>query len=402
MNPIRLKSIRNIVFLAALALIVLAGCAPMVADASATLSAAAAQPGSRDVRLGSIEIEGTLEQISNDALVVDGLHFRVDDQSVVVSALQAGDRVQVKAVLLPDDSRYAQSVKLRHSDDGEKGFWFYGFVEAIGADQWVISSIPVAVNAGTRIGNNIQVGSYVDVDGYVINGVMTAEEIKLEDDRRSAKTPGTPNVEMEFIGVIESIQNGVYVISGKTVLTNARTEIEGSLAVGMKVEVHAALQPDGAYLAREIELVLSDDDVWKTMPPGAAGDEVEFIGVIESIQNGALVVGGKTLITTPSTEIKAALAIGVLVKVHAFLQPDGTYLAREIELTNQDDNSGISNPDDDDRSGNDDDGQRDDDRSGNDDGSQSDDDRSGNDNDDQRDDDNDDNDDDDDDQGKDG
>lgn len=353
MNTPRVKPLRKLIILAALALIVMAGCAPLVADASATLSAAAPAQISGDdgnVRLARIELKGSVEQISSDSLVVDGQFFRIDDQSVVVSALKAGDRVQVKAVLLPDDSRYAQSVKLYLSDDDSNSFKFYGFVQSIGTDQWMISSTPVSVSASTTISANILVGSFVEVEGRIVNGTMVADKIQLEDGPKMTKTPGVDdgkNGESEFFGVIESISNGVYMISGKTVATNASTEIKGNLAVGMKVKVHATLQSNGSYLAREIEPALPGDDAQKTKTPGASNGEVEFIGKIDGFQNGVLVIGGKTVRTNASTEIKGVLAVGVMVKVHASLQSDGSYLAREIELTSQDDNSGKSGTDDD-------------------------------------------------------
>jgi len=124
------------------------------------------------------------------------------------------------------------------------------------------------------------------------------------------------------------------------VRTAAGTEIKGALAVGMMVKVHATLQADGTYLAREIEAARGDD-ASSTATPGVPGSgEVEFFGKIESIQNGVYVIGGRTVRTAPQTEIKGALAVGMMVKVHATLQADGTYLAREIELSNGDDNSG--------------------------------------------------------------
>jgi len=366
----------RLVFLAVFFLLGLSACAPAAADAANTPLAAAplnnAEAASFETRLVRIELNGTLEQISEQSAVVDGQTLRLDEQSVVVSALKPGDRVQVKAVLLPDNSLYAQSVKLDLSASSTGSFKFYGFIEQTGTENWRISSIIVQVTPATAISAGISMGSFVEVEGRILNGQLLADKIALEDSPKTGSTavPGVPGSgEVEFFGKIESIQNGVYVIGGRTVRTAAQTEIKGALAVGLIVKVHATLQADGSYLAREIEPARGDDTV-KTVTPRVPGSgEVEFFGKIESIQNGVYVIGGRTVRTAAQTEIKGALAVGLMVKVHATLQADGTYLAREIELSNGDDNSGSDDnsgkggDDDNSGKGGDDDGKGDDDYS---------------------------------------
>src|SRR5687767_15120627 len=69
----------------------------------------------------------------------------------------------------------------------------------------------------------------------------------------------------------------------------------------------------------------------------AAGAEVEFTGVVTSIGADEWVVGAETVRVTPLTEIKAGVALGAVVKVHASPGPDGVLVAREIELAADDD-----------------------------------------------------------------
>ncbi len=385
MNHKSNRVIGMLVGLTALMLLGLSACAPATADAANTpppadpLNAGAA---SFDARLARIELNGILEQINAQTAVVDGRTFRLDGQSEVVSALKAGDRVQVKAVLLPDNSLYAQSLTLDLSLSSTSSFKFYGFVEEMGSNAWRISAIAVQVAPATVIASGIGLGNFVEVEGRILNGQLLADKIMLEDSSQtgSTSTPGAAGSgEVEFFGKVESIQNGVVVIGGRTVRTTASTEIKGTLAVGLMVKVHATLQADGSYLAREIEPTEAED-MGKTSTPGAVGSgEVEFFGKVESIQNGVVVIGGRTVRTTAGTEIKGALAVGLMVKVHATLQADGSYLAREIELSqgdddrSGDDHSGRSGGDDqeDDYSdkgrGGDDDDDDDDDRKGGDD-----------------------------------
>ncbi|MFN7035504.1 MAG: DUF5666 domain-containing protein [Bellilinea sp.] len=275
----RFQKLRWIALMAGLWMVALAACAPAATDASAAFPAASqdqAEDSSFTGQLVRIELRGTLEQIQEQSLVVNGQSFRIDEQSVVVSALKVGDRVQVKAILLPDNSRYAQSVLLDQSDDDSGSFKFYGFVEAIGQDVWQISSFEVQVNSQTAVSAGIQVGDFVEVEGRALNNQWVAEKISLEDDRAAAatSTPGVPGSgEVEFYGKIESIQNGVYVIGGRTVRTTAGTEIKGALALGMMVKVHATLQADGGYLAREIEPENGDNGSSKSGDDDKSGDD---------------------------------------------------------------------------------------------------------------------------------
>ena len=266
--------------LAVFILLGLTACAPATADAANTPLAAAplnnAESASFETRLVRIELNGTLEQISEQTAVVDGQTFRLDGQSVVVSALKPGDRVQVKAVLLPDNSLYAQSVKLYLSASSSSSFKFYGFVEETGTESWRISSIIVQVAPATTISAGTGMGSFVEVEGRILNGQLLADKIALEDSPKTGKTvtPGVPGSgEVEFFGKIESIQNGVYGIGGRTVRTAAGTEIKGALAVGMMVKVHATLQADGTYLAREIELSNGDDNSGSDDNSGKGSDD---------------------------------------------------------------------------------------------------------------------------------
>ena len=65
---------------------------------------------------------------------------------------------------------------------------------------------------------------------------------------------------------------------------------------------------------------------------GTAGSEIEFTGVVTSIGGNAWEIGDSTVRVSAQTEIKAGVALGALVKVHASPQSDGSLLAREIEL----------------------------------------------------------------------
>lgn len=84
--------------------------------------------------------------------------------------------------------------------------------------------------------------------------------------------------------------------------------------------------------------------------------EVEFTGTVEVIASDMWVVSGRTVVVTAGTEIKSGLSIGVLAKVHAVSQADGTLLAREIEPVEGNDNGNSNSNSNDNGNSNDDNG----------------------------------------------
>lgn len=61
--------------------------------------------------------------------------------------------------------------------------------------------------------------------------------------------------------------------------------------------------------------------------------EVEFSGAIESVSPDGIQINGKFVKIDDFTEIKGAIAVGAVVKVHALENADGVLVADEIEVT---------------------------------------------------------------------
>ncbi len=155
--------------------------------------------------------------------------------------------------------------------------------------------------------------------------------------------------EVEFIGTIESFDNGVLMVSGRKVVITAQTEVKFQPQKGLNVKVHGTVQADGSVLAREISSVPAGQathmpDMSRT--PGAEptheqhatreANETEFTGTVSSINGNVFVVDSITVIVTG--EIKGTIAVGDMVKVHGVKQADGSVMAREIEKVGADDN----------------------------------------------------------------
>jgi hypothetical protein len=154
--------------------------------------------------------------------------------------------------------------------------------------------------------------------------------------------------EVEFSGVVESLSDDSWTVSGVSFAVTTATEIKGAFTVGDPVKVHALLDPTDQLTASEIEAAVpetEDLDSDNGFDDDEHDDEMEFTGAVDSMGGGSWVIGGKTVAILPSTEIKRSINLGDLVKVHAF-DADGVLTAREIELAQGDDFE--ENPDDDD------------------------------------------------------
>ena len=179
---------------------------------------------------------------------------------------------------------------------------------------------------------------------------------------------------VEIEGRVESVTAPDVVVRVRrqlwTVRTTIATRIEkddrritlAQILPGDQVEVEGVLLADGSLLAREIEVEGEDPDE----------NEVEFTGTIESITGNVLVISGRTVIVTSSTVIKKdgvrirvdQLLIGDRVEVEGVRLADGTILAAELEVRDEedeDDNDDDQDDDDDDEDDDDDDDDEDDD-----------------------------------------
>ena len=66
--------------------------------------------------------------------------------------------------------------------------------------------------------------------------------------------------EIEFTGVVESIDGETWLIAGRTVMVTNQTEIQGVIEVGKAVKVHAAPNGEGVLMAREIQFLEAGQD----------------------------------------------------------------------------------------------------------------------------------------------
>jgi len=269
-------------------------------------------------------------------------------------------------VLLAACGSIPPGVSVKLAPDGQSAqVVFTGRVDAIGPAVWTIGGYSLAVDAATVIDGSIAAGDPVRVVATVTRaGAATADSISLASgpvpsDLRSMQgmdffhelqetaTPattgtvvssGTPEPtsqgtpmpkkvgELELTGTVSSIGSGEWVVAGLTFLIDSRTHIDGTIAVGDSVRVHAVVDPDGSYTATSIGPAGGN----ATATPAVSG-HLEFTGAVQAIASGEWTVGGIVLLVTDRTHINGSPAVGDTVKVEAFVNGDGSLTAQVIQ-----------------------------------------------------------------------
>jgi hypothetical protein len=161
-------------------------------------------------------------------------------------------------------------------------FSLSGVVTSIEGATWTVNDVPFQVTSETITTGAPQFGSYVLVEGRV-----------LEDDSRVADTVTVINDHEEtssFTGVLESMDGLVWKVSGTDILVNDQTELSDGLAVNDPVKVKFIVLADDRWLAVEIEKLDEDHEE----PPAPV---VETPGP-SSVVTPTLPVSG-TIMSTP-------------------------------------------------------------------------------------------------------
>lgn len=194
---------------------------------------------------------------------------------------------------------------------------FEGAIARIEADRWRIGDQVVLITAQTTIdkrGGAPEVGAWARVTAVRReDGAIEALEIVIV---RPAQRP--PEVS-EFQGVIESISEIEWVISGRAVQITPQTQIEGTPAVGRLASVRAERSGAGPWVATHIRI--SEPEII-----------VQFEGVIESFSGAQWIIAGYAVSIAADTVIEGVPAVGAIAEVEAIQKADGTLLARWIRI----------------------------------------------------------------------
>jgi len=203
-----------------------------------------------------------------------------------------------------------------------------GAVEGIGDTQWTISRIVLSVDAFSKIDAGLALQDLAEVQAeFLPDGRLYAREIHGV----SAASAPLEGSEIEFVGLVESIGGTSWRVAGIEVTVTPETEIKGALAVGDLAKVHALAAQNGKLTAREIEPAETE------LGDNEFVDEVEFTGIVDSIASDAWTISGRTVLISDRTEIKGTLTVGDYVKVHGQYNSGDKFVAREIELEENED-----------------------------------------------------------------
>jgi hypothetical protein len=319
-------------------------------------------PGGNNPPTTVVEIKGAVQSmpasglignwtIAGKALVADG-STKFDQEE---GALGVGAIVEAKAAPQTDGSLLALKIEVvtgaggstgsgtPGSDDNENEGDVTGPIVSLPAGgligTWNVGGKSVIVVSTTKIDQEhgaAVVGAIVEVNGMPDStGAIVANEIEVKNG-----TPGTvpPPSKVEITGLIEALPAGGLIgnwtVGGRTVIVGATTELDsenGPFVLGASVEAKGDLDTSGALVATKVET---------TEGNGAAEPPLEFKGTIVTLPAGPGVVGlwkvdDKMVDVTAQTEINSedgAVAVGAIVEIHGWVQPDGVIEAEEIEV----------------------------------------------------------------------
>jgi len=293
-----------------------------------------------------IEFTGKIESIDAASLVVLGIKFSVNQNTVVLdnrnnpikfADLKVGLFVEIRADRLSDGTLLATRIKIEDQPNDEVEVT--GIIEALDSNSLVVLKLKFTVNAATVVLDNnnnpikftdLKIGQRVEIRAdRQANGSLLATRIKLEDLRDD---------EVELTGAIESLSRNALVVLEKTfsvgpntvVLDNNNNPIKFTdLKIGEIVEVRADRQADGTLLATRIKR--------EDLP----NDEVELTGRISSLGDNSLVVLGLKFVVNAGTVILdnnnnaikfSDLRVGLVVEIRADRRADGSLLATKIKI----------------------------------------------------------------------
>ena len=223
-------------------------------------------------QLGELFFTGTVQAISDTSVQVADMTFRVDGQTSWAQDLAVGSPVRVRALELPDATRYAVDVQRAEGFAAPAStveFNFHDVVVSMSDTSWVIGDQTVLVDANTMIETGILVGDLVEVEGTVVSGALLASKITLEDSGNITPTPEiTPApvgmTVIELTGKLDAIDAASLQVGGLTFAITLLTEINDNPVVGDIVKVEGFRAADGSLTAKEVKLADFD-----SLPPEA-------------------------------------------------------------------------------------------------------------------------------------
>jgi hypothetical protein len=149
-----------------------------------------------------------------------------------------GERLALEETF--DDLRAQEILELMQSNRNES-VRLAGEVTSMQSNEWLVRDIRVRLNADTVLEQEIEVGFYVEVTGWLQNdGSVQAQSIRTR--------------QIEFSGTVDQVEADMLVIDGLPVTVTGRTVWLGYPVAGSQVTVKAFVLADGSLQAFQVEL----------------------------------------------------------------------------------------------------------------------------------------------------
>jgi hypothetical protein len=216
------------------------------------------------VKLGrpeEVRFVGTLTQMGPEAWVVDDLRVVLTPETILDPQIETGMGVEVLGRVNPGGWISADEVRL-------KTFRLSGTVEKIEAEAWTVDGNEINIHPLTLIESGIRVGDQVLMlvqveadDSWTTLAILRLEGMKVPTSTSTpASTEEDPDeFEIELTGIVESMTAASWQIGNRTIAITPGTELEGDIALGDRVKVHARVALDGSTTALKIELLEGDE-----------------------------------------------------------------------------------------------------------------------------------------------
>ena len=166
----------------------------------------------------------------------------------------------------------------------------------------------------TQVEGEPVVGTSVKVAAQPADGTFVAIEVRVRAEGEGSKggDDDYEGLEFEFEGTITAMSTSSSIaVDGLEVSLDADTKVEGTLAIGARVEVEATVE-NGAIAASKVEVVDEDSEDEED------DSDIEFKGKLTDLSPNSIEVDGElTVLVDPSTRIRGALTVGVVVEVKA-------------------------------------------------------------------------------------
>ncbi len=241
---------------------------------------------------------------------IAGQKFQTGPETVIFGNPQPGDWVSFQGRQQPDGTRFADRIELV-TQNRENHYTFIGQVESIGDTTWTVSGSVVQITELTVIDDGLMVGDTVKVTGD-----MAQDGMLFWADRINRSEGAGSN--FRFAGILTSMGEDVWVISGIKVTVDENTRLDGDFELGNPVVAEGVIQENGTWLAGSIDLVTPE------------GYRFEFIGEVQTID--PWMVSDVAFGTTDWTEIDEGIQVGNWVRVTGLVGADGAWMAESIEL----------------------------------------------------------------------